>query len=118
MYYKITIIPKTILDSMQSYLQITNIIFADLEQEILKFVWKNKSPQMVPDVKKNGAGAISLPDFRLYYKATKSKYYVWHKDRLKDQWNRRNKPTHLWSINLTKGGKNIQQKAFSPISGT
>ena len=48
---------------------------ADLEQEILKSVWKNKSPQIVHAIlrKKNGAGEISLPDFRLYQKATEIK---------------------------------------------
>ena len=30
----------------------------------------------------------------------------------------RDKPTCIWSINLCKGGKNIQEKTVSSISGT
>ena len=46
--------------------------FTELEQNILKFVWKQRRPRIAKDTqkKKNGAGGIRLPAFRLYYKVT------------------------------------------------
>ena len=48
--------------------------FTQLEQIILKCVWKHKRPQIPKEIlrKKNGTGGIRLPDVRKYCKVTDS----------------------------------------------
>ena len=101
--------------------------FAELEQKHFKFAWKHRGLWLGKTIlkKKNGAGGISYPDFRLYYKPTAIKtVWYWNKNRHTDQWIEIEileiNPCTYGQLMYNKGDKNIQykkKKALSWISG-
>ena len=91
---KMTILPNTPYRFNVTPIKFSIAFFTELGQKIVTIHMETRRTRITKAVlKKNVAGGINLPDFKLYHKATVIKtVWQWHKNRNINQWKKIESP--------------------------